>query len=490
MRALLLCALLLPGLLAAQDRVMRARPTTAIGGFPPDSGKVGVTLNPNAPRIDDMPAPAPQIGNVSPTSITLTWNAIVGASGYIVSRSDVGVLTTPPLPLTTTSYTHRAGLDYRVTYRYQVVALYPNGHTGPSLPVSFTPPKPPVATEFDVNLIGSEMVLSWSLSGPWTPDRFVLMGPGMPDGVVLRGDQYQYAWDSGVFVEGGIHGPQSYTIAAMYEPGPVSAPAAEWPRVTAEFPWGRYRFTIVGFDAQQTTNDDSPWHRDGKGDEVFIAGAVHRYEQSTGTLLEAAAVRTLVYGEGAPRFPDRIAAGGIPGGGIQPGDQVFYSATPPGVPPGSALPLVIWEGNLIPGEVLVIRPAVFEADAGAGGASGAFAEWRRDVTTQVYRGDQPRLQQLTHELSVQSILTDLGRHERGGILTGIPMWEQGSVDQKIGPDLALVLDQGKIERFFQYGLTPEFTLRGGSGHVSAGGLYKVRMKIERMPVSPIRAVRR
>lgn len=55
---------------------------------------------------------------------------MVGASGYVVYRNDLGPLNSPPLPLTTTSFTHRANNDYRLTYAYTVVAQYPNGHTG------------------------------------------------------------------------------------------------------------------------------------------------------------------------------------------------------------------------------------------------------------------------------------------------------------------------------------------------------------------------
>jgi hypothetical protein len=490
MRAVLLCALMLPGIVSAQDRATRTR-SGIITALPPASDEVGVPLNPTLHRTDDMPAPTVQLSDAAPTSVTLSWNALVGASGYVVYRNDLGALNTPPLPLTATSYTHRADNDYRVTYNYRVVALYPNGHTGPSAPVSYTPPKPPVATEFDAGLQGNDIVFTWSLSGPWAPDYFLLLGPGMGDGVTVPGDKYRYTLDAAVLVDQRLRGDLDYTIVAMYMPGPVSAPGTEWPRTREAFVWGRYRFTILGFHAEETTNDDSPWHRDGKGDEIFVAGSVHRYERSTATLTEATAVRTRVYGEAAPRFPGRISAGGIPGGGIQAGDQIFYVSTPPGAPPESAFPLTIWEGDLYPDDVLLIRPAVFESDSDEGGPSSAFAEWHRDVTTRVYRGNQQRLWQLTHELSVPSILTDLRQHEKGGVLTGIPIWEQGQADQKIGPDRAIVFDQRKIERFFQYGLAPQFTFRGSpSGHYSAGGRYTVRMKIERLPDSPVQAVRR
>lgn len=490
MRVVLLCALMLPGIVSAQDRITRTR-SAAIGPIQPSSGKVGMTLDPTLQRTDDMPAPTAQLSDATPTSVTLSWNALVGASGYVIYRNDLGAVTAPPLPLTATSYTHRAPNDYRLTYNYRVVALYPNGHTGPSAPVSYTPPKPPVATKFEAVLQGNDIVFTWSLSGPWDPDRFVLIGPGIEDGMVIPGDKYRYTLDGSILADRGLQGELNYTVAAMYEPGPVSAPGIEWARANEAFLWGRYRFTILGFHAEETTNDDSSWHRDGKGDEIFVAGSVHRYERSTATLIDATAVRTRVYGEAAPRFPGRISAGSIPGGGIQAGDQIFYQSTPPGVPPQAAFPLTIWEGDLYPDDVVVIRPAVFESDTDEGGPSSAFAEWHGSVTTRVYRGDQQRLWQLTHELSVPSILTDLTRQlERGGILTGIPMWEQGQADQKIGPDRALVFDQRKIERFFQYGLAPEFTFRGGNGHYSAGGRYTVRMKIERLPVTAIQAVRR
>lgn len=488
MRAILLFALLVPGIVSAQSAPPRAR-SGIINALPPTE-ETRLAPDLTLERLDDMPAPTAHLADARPTSATLSWNAIVGASGYMVYRNDLGALTTAPLPLTTTSYTHRGPHDYRLTYSYRVVALYPNGHTGPSAPVSYTPPKPPVASQFDAGLVGNDIRFTWSLSGPFLPDRFVLYGPGMRDGVVLPGDRYEYTLEGGDLMEVRPQGTLAYTIAALYEPGPVSAPGAEWPRTTEAYPWGRYRFTVLGFHAEETTNDDSPWHRDGKGDEIFLAASVHRYTRSDGQLLEVTAARTRVYGEAAPRFPGRLSAGSIPGGGIQAGDQIHSPTKPAGVPADSALPLTIWEGDLPPDDVLVIRPAVFESDQDGVAAGGAYRDWRSSVVTRDDRNVGSRLWQLTHELSVPSILADLARHEAGGTLTGIPMWEQGQPDQKIGPDRAIVFDRNKIERFFQYGLTPQLTFRGGNGHYSAGGRYTVRMRIERVPDPPLRAVRR
>ena len=72
-------------------------------------------------------------------------------------------------------------------YTYTVVAQYPNGHTGPSNSISYTPAKPPAPTEFDSGEQGNDIVLAWSMpAGAYDPDRFMLFGPGLRDGLVGR----------------------------------------------------------------------------------------------------------------------------------------------------------------------------------------------------------------------------------------------------------------------------------------------------------------
>jgi hypothetical protein len=482
--------LLLPGILSAQELQTRTRATTSVV-LPTGTAELGgVSLDPNAPVVADMPAPRVELIESGPTFVRLSWNAVVGASGYVVYRNDLGPLNSPPLPLTTTSFTHRANNDYRLTYTYTVVAQYPNGHTGPSNSISYTPPKPPAPTEFDSKEQGNDIVVTWSMpAGVYAPDRFMLFGPGLGDGVVIPGDKYTYVLEGPDLAEQQLRGELRFTMSAVYEPGGVTAPAAEWPRTTFPYWTGRYRFTILGVTAQQTTNDDSPWHRDGKGDEIFLAASVHRYAQSTGTLLETTAMRTRVYGESA-RFPGRLTAGTIPGGGIRQGDLVYPATTPAGVPADSSLPLIIWEGQLFPDDVLVIRPMVFEFDH-VDDAASCYARWRRAVMTRIDRDPKSYTWPLTHELSVPVIRTDLRQLESGGVNTGIQITPQCAADQHLDDDRVITFSLGKIDRFRNLGLMPDLTFVGVvNGPYSSGGRYRVPIRIERLPDPPVQAIRR
>ena len=100
-------ALLLPGMLPAQELQTRARASTTVGLPTRTMDEGGIRLDPNAPAIAGMPAPRADLIESGPTFARLSWNAVVGASGYVVHRNDLGPLNSPRLPLTTTSFTHR-----------------------------------------------------------------------------------------------------------------------------------------------------------------------------------------------------------------------------------------------------------------------------------------------------------------------------------------------------------------------------------------------
>ncbi|HEY7503706.1 MAG TPA: hypothetical protein VH700_06350 [Gemmatimonadales bacterium] len=148
-----------------------------------------------------------------------------------------------------TPFTHRADNDYRLIYGYTVVAQYPNGHS------------------------------------------FMLFGPGLGDGVVIPGNRYAFVLDGPDLAAQQLRGNLAHAISAVYGPGNVSPPSAEWPRT--------------------------------KGDEIFLAASVH----GTNRRPVPCSRRRLfapAHGEWA-RFPGRVTAGTIPGGGIQPGDMPDFT---------------------------------------------------------------------------------------------------------------------------------------------------------------------
>jgi hypothetical protein len=48
---------------------------------------VGVTLDPDPPVVADVPAPRADLIESGPTFVKLSWNAVVGASAYVVYRN-------------------------------------------------------------------------------------------------------------------------------------------------------------------------------------------------------------------------------------------------------------------------------------------------------------------------------------------------------------------------------------------------------------------
>jgi hypothetical protein len=79
------------------------------------------TLRGPEPRPNGPPSYA------SPGAATLYWQLIPGARSYVVSRSDLGVLTSRPLAATEYGFLHRATFRHPATYVYTITANYPQG---------------------------------------------------------------------------------------------------------------------------------------------------------------------------------------------------------------------------------------------------------------------------------------------------------------------------------------------------------------------------
>jgi poly(3-hydroxybutyrate) depolymerase len=91
-------------------------------------------------RVSTAPEPpgsAPtglsEVGTTA-NSVSLSWNAVSGASGYNVYRNTIKV---NPSPVAATSYTD-TGLAASTTYSYGVTELYSGGESPKSTPVSAT----------------------------------------------------------------------------------------------------------------------------------------------------------------------------------------------------------------------------------------------------------------------------------------------------------------------------------------------------------------
>lgn len=121
-------------LTTTQQSIVQA--AIAEAGFPPEGshviipgGDTGITVAPGGLRV------VPSSG-----SAAVSWNAVAGASGYLVSRSDTG--TAAPSAVSGTSMT-MYNLDPGREYKVQVAAVNGAGKKGPwSGSVSFKTPAP------------------------------------------------------------------------------------------------------------------------------------------------------------------------------------------------------------------------------------------------------------------------------------------------------------------------------------------------------------
>jgi hypothetical protein len=269
-----------------------------------------------------------------------------------------------------------------------------------------------------------EVRLSWA--GVSGVSYYVLLGPGLPQGgVKVTGTTY-----NAVSVPAGF---QEWAVGSYYEPGPVSTPAAAFPRASltvtpppapppAAAPpappavqSGRYLVSVTGLKAYQASVDDI-LSRDGVGDEVFAAAYVRHVNRPTGQVREVSLRRTTTYGDvGTNPVGGRIQAGTRSlTGGIQDGDVIPVGAlTAMRTTPAqdTMFPLRLWEGTLADTvDALVISPSLWEVD----GVTNFFTQWNQQ---------QEALNQSIFTLqSVQNQITQRGfgvlMAGGGGVSTG------------------------------------------------------------------------
>lgn len=144
---------------------------------------------------------------------------------------------------------------------------------------------------------------------------------------------------------------------AVASAAPTAAPAA------GQTPSGRYLVTVLQVICVAATKDNE-FSFDGRGDEIFAAAYVRKFDRTTGSLLEAGSSSTRVYGDASGST--RIKAGSQSGGGgVKGGDHVPDGALMRrvGAPLSDQFPWRVWEGELRNGiDALVISPGVWESD--------------------------------------------------------------------------------------------------------------------------------
>lgn len=133
---------------------------------------------------------------------------------------------------------------------------------------------------------------------------------------------------------------------------------------------GRFRVILTGFSVERQT-DDNVLESDGKGDEVFIVAEVAQYADSAllngrRPLTMRRTLTSIVMGDANNQEVPRIRAGTAGNnGGLRSGDQ-FPTKEPwktVGTLSNNRLPMVVWEGELSRGMVIIV-PTIWEWDDG------------------------------------------------------------------------------------------------------------------------------
>jgi hypothetical protein len=130
---------------------------------------------------------------------------------------------------------------------------------------------------------------------------------------------------------------------------------------------GHYRLVATGFRVRHQTVDDM-LERDGVGDEVFIRADILIYRDH-GNFLGRRSLRSALFGQngdiragsGHQWNAAEEVSGGLITNDIYPlRRQRFDTAASPRP---RDLPMVLWEGDLQPGEVVMVIPSIWEWDS-------------------------------------------------------------------------------------------------------------------------------
>jgi hypothetical protein len=283
-----------------------------------------------------------------------------------------------------------------------------------------------------------------------------------------------------------------FSIASVFGDAGYSVDGMPSAAVTTTWRKGRYRISVTGFRAIQCTNDDPILHRDGKGDEIFVAAFVGSDLGGVGRL-DRKIVRSRVYGD-VKNFPDRIQAGSSsPYGGIGPGNAVPANAgaalTPvPAMP--DRLPLLVWEGELTDSDRgLAVVPTVWEFDGDvknyemwSGWLMGNRYDWH-EIMVRETKPDPVKLYGIGPRLGAETfgvlIDDDFGRDLPIGY-THIGMVTLTSSDRPSFSSQAFLMSRVRIERTLGSNHTAVlpigFRTTGG-----VGGEYQLFLQVERLP---------
>jgi hypothetical protein len=468
---------------SAQERMQRTRP-------------IGSTPEPlQMPRLLAAQPPANlRVEPQNPALQKITWSD-PGAGQFRVFRRSASSSNWTPVAdqVSGTEYLDRVIVSPGTVYR--VEAVYPTGMTAAAEFVYQNPLRPPVPQEFYGHQDHTELVtLRWKHIANATAYR--IFGPNLPqDGAVADVSSYNYqngGWQVSYVVRNLPPGTHTFSIASVFGEAGYSLDGMPSASVTTTWRKARYRISITGFRALQCTNDDPILHRDGKGDEIFVAAFVGSDLGGVGRI-DRKIVRSRVYGD-VNHFPDRIQAGSSsPYGGIGPGNAVPVTAGMPLVPVAATpdrLPLLVWEGELTDSDMgLAIVPSVWEWD----GDDKNYQSWSGWLMGTRYDWYEV----MKRELKPEPIKSFGIGPQLGPDMAGLRMDDSFGKDLPIGyfnigmvtlttagypgfTSNAFLMSRGRIERTLgtnQTAVIPAgFRTTGG-----VGGEYQLFLQVERLP---------
>ncbi len=320
----------------------------------------------------------------TPATATVSWQQPAGVASYTIVRQEptVAPMQVATLPASALTWSD-LGVHPNSPYTYVVTAVYPDGSQG-SAQGSVTTPAAVNPSGFKAaETTPGTVQLSWnSVTGPYPPSYYVLIGPGVPGGGTKVGLATSFT------ATGLPPGSQTWMVASYYDPtgvqgAAVSTPGTQFPtisvNVSAPAMSGHYLVSVTGLRAVQMSVDDI-LSRDGKGDEVFAAAFVRQYDRNTGQATMFTARQTMVYGDINGFSTSRVQAGSYqPLGGIRDGDAIPTGATVDRQDPQQdvVFPWRVWEGTLTDrSDALVISPSIWEVD----GDASHFHSWVQQQT--------------------------------------------------------------------------------------------------------------
>lgn len=426
------------------------------------------------------------IGNMTPTSLTVRWKTVTGASAYRVLAKAVGLNHSVTMPDVTAGNNPPAelsspviGLAPGVEHTLLVSVIYPDGRIGLSNEQTLTTPVSENPRNFKALSAGPG-----SVSLVWDPvtnaSHYIVEGSHLPRTETT---------ETGIFINNIPPGQYTWSVMAVFPPGVynVDNPSRASFEVTSYAAWAktgkaRYFLTLEGFRVNQQTSDD-PLERDGKGDEVYFAAIVEKRLRETKRLESRTVRESKVYGD-QNGFSSRYLSGRrSPLGGLQTGDVQNGSEGSHG------LPWFIWEGELESSmDYLVVVFSVWEWDDNPNKLE--FDHWKELIR---YPGGGMEFRWGKHALSVDEPIRS---NSTNAIDFGDPwqFWTLSSdrlIGLRKGPDTphyqeqGVVLTREGIEALLEK--SPEFgtiTIRFqdapelGSGY---GGDYTVYLRVRREP---------